>query len=43
MYRCSQIEVESKDLNSVHQVVKNINFEKIRISDGVATNNHDTS
>ena len=37
-----QIEIASKEFNIVYQIAKNVDLEKIRISEGVNANNHDT-
>ena len=42
MFKFGQIEIESKKFNSVYQVQKDVDLEKIRISEGVVTNKHDT-
>ena len=42
MYKFGQIEIESKKFNSVYQVQKDVDCEKIRISEGVVANKHDT-
>ena len=42
MYKFSLIEIESKKFNSIYEVQKDVNCEKIRISEGVVANKHDT-
>ena len=42
MYKFGQIEIESKKFNSVYQVQKDVDCEKIRISEGVVANKYDT-
>ena len=42
MYKFGQIEISSKEFNSVYQVQNDVNCEKIRISKGVVANKHDT-
>ena len=42
MYKFGQIEISSKEFNSVYQVQNDVNCEKIRISKGVEANKHDT-
>ena len=41
MYKFGQIEIESKKFNSKYQVQKDVDLEKIRISEGVVANKHD--
>ena len=42
MYKFGQIEIESKIFNSEYQVQKDVDLEKIRVSEGVVANKHDT-
>ena len=42
MYKFGQVEVASKDFNSVYQVTDTVDLEKIRVSEGVVANKHDT-
>ena len=42
MYKFGQIEIESKKFNSIYEVQKDINFERICLSEGVVANKHDT-
>lgn len=42
MYKFGQIEIASKEFNSVYQVTDTVDCEKIRLSEGVVTNKHDT-
>ena len=42
MYKFGRIEIESKKFNSEYQVQKDVELEKIRISEGVVANKHDT-
>ena len=42
MYKFGQIEIESKKFNSVYQVQKDVDCGKIRVSEGVVANKHDT-
>ena len=42
MYKFGQIEIESKKFNSEYQVQKDVDCEKIRVSEGVVANKHDT-
>ena len=42
MYKFGQIEIASKELNSVYQITNDVDCEKIRISEGVVANKHDT-
>ena len=42
MYKFGQIEIESKEFNSEYQVQKYVDCEKIRVSEGVVANKHDT-
>ena len=42
MYKFGQIEIESKKFNSIYEVQKDIDLEKIRVSEGVVANKHDT-
>ena len=37
-----QIEIESKKFNSIYEVQKDVDLEKIRVSEGVVANKHDT-
>ena len=41
MCKFGQIEIASKEFNSVYHIAKDVDVEKIRISDGVVTNKHD--
>ena len=41
MYKFGQIEIASKKFNSVYEVQKDVELEKIRVSDGVVANKHD--
>ena len=42
MYKFGQIEIASKEFNSVYQIQKDVELEKIRVSEGVVANKHDT-
>ena len=42
MYKFGQIEIASKEFNSVYQIQKDIDLEKIRVCEGVVANKHDT-
>ena len=42
MYKFGQIEISSKEFNSVYQITNDVDLEKIRISEGVVANKHDT-
>ena len=42
MYKFGQIEIESKKFDSVYQVQNDVDCRKIRISEGVVANKHDT-
>ena len=42
MYKFGQIEIASKEFNSVHQIQKDVDAEKIRVSEGVVANRCDT-
>ena len=42
MYKFGQISISSKDFNSEYQVQKDIDLEKIRVSEGVVANRCDT-
>jgi len=42
MHKFGQIEIASKDFNSEYQLTDAIDFEKIRVSNGVVANKHDT-
>ena len=42
MYKFGQIEIESKKFNSIYEVQRDIDLEKIRVSEGVVANKHDT-
>ena len=42
MYKFGQIEILSKDFNSVYQIVNDVDCKKIRVSEGVVANKHDT-
>ena len=37
-----QVEIQSKDFNSVYEVTDTVDLEKIRVSEGVVANKHDT-
>ena len=41
MYKFGQIEIESKKFNSIYEVQKDVDLEKIRVSKGVVANKHD--
>ena len=41
MYKFGQIEIASKEFNSIYEVQKDVDCEKIRISKGVVANKHD--
>ena len=41
MYKFGSLEIESKKFNSIYDVQKDIELEKIRISEGVVANKHD--
>ena len=42
MYKFGQIEITSKDFNSLYQIANDADCEKIRVSEGVVANKHDT-
>ena len=42
MYKFGQIEIESKKFNSEYQIQKDVDLEKIRVSEGVVANRCDT-
>ena len=42
MYKFGEIEIESNKFNSVYQVQKDVDCGKIRVSEGVVANKHDT-
>ena len=42
MYKFGQIKIASKDFNSVYQIANDADCEKIRVSEGVVANKHDT-
>ena len=42
MYKFGQIEIVSKEFNSVYQITNDVDCEKIRIGEGVVANKHDT-
>ena len=42
MYKFGQIEIVSKEFNSVYQITNDVDCEKIRISEGVVANKHDS-
>ena len=42
MYKFGQIEIASKEFNSQYQVTESVDLEKIRVSEGVVANKHDT-
>ena len=41
MYKFGQIKIASKEFNSVNQIQKDVDLEKIRVSEGVVANKHD--
>ena len=41
MYKFGQIEIASKQFNSVYQITNDVDCEKIRVSQGVVANKHD--
>ena len=42
MYKFGNFEIESKKFNGEYQVQKDVDLEKIRVSEGVVANKHDT-
>ena len=42
MYKFGQIEIASKEFNSVYEVTDTVDYENIRLSEGVVANKHDT-
>ena len=38
MYKFGQIEIASKEFNSIYEVQKDVDLEKIRMSEGVVAN-----
>ena len=42
MYKFGQIEIASKEFNSVYQIRNDVDFGKIWVSEGVVANKHDT-
>ena len=42
MYKFGQIEISNKEFNSEYKVIENVDLEKIRLSEGVVANKHDT-
>ena len=42
MYKFGQIEIASKDFNSEYKLTNIVDLEKIRVSEGVVANKHDT-
>ena len=42
MYKFGQIEITSKDFNSLYQIANDADCEKIRVSEGFVANKHDT-
>ena len=42
MYKFGEIEIESKKFNSIYEVQKDIDLERIRVSEGVVANRCDT-
>ena len=42
MYKFGQIKIESKKFNSVYEIADKIDLEKIRVSEGLVANKHDT-
>ena len=42
MYKFGQIEISSKEFNGDYKVIENVDLEKIRLSEGVTANKHDT-
>ena len=40
MYKFGQIEIESKEFNSVYEITNDVDCGKIRISEGVVANKH---
>ena len=42
MYKFGQIEIESKKFNSIYEVQRDVDLEKIRVSEGVVANRCDT-
>ena len=42
MYKFGQIEIARNDFNSVYHIANDGDYEKIRVSEGVVANKHDT-
>ena len=42
MYKFGQVEIESKKFNSIYEVQREVDFERICLSEGVIANKHDT-
>ena len=42
MHKFGQIEIASKEFNSEYKLTKIVDLEKIRVSEGVVANKHDT-
>ena len=42
MYKFGQIEIASKEFNSEYKLTNIVDLEKIRVSEGVVANKHDT-
>ena len=42
MYKFGQIEISSKEFNGEYKVTENVDLERIRLSEGVTANKHDT-
>ena len=42
MYKFGQVQILSKDFNTEYKVAEHVDLEKIRISEGVVANKHDT-
>eukprot|EP00111_Clytia_hemisphaerica_P015271 TCONS_00045039-protein len=42
MYKFGQIEILSKEFNNKYKVTENVDLEKIRLTEGVVANKHDT-
>ena len=42
MYKFGQVEIASKEFNSAYKVTDTVDLEKIRLSEGVIANKHDT-
>ena len=41
MFKFGQVEISSKNFNSVYEVPETVDLEKIRVSEGVVANKHD--